>query len=238
MPSDGKRDIPDVSLLAGSWYVICEMDANASAGGSSTSCDLSSPYLDFQLEAGTSAAVQAFAGVMALVNQAHGRQGNANYVFYPLATGANTCASNAAAVSNTSCIFYDTQTGNNSVICAGGTPNCSNATSGQYGIIISGNAAAYPTTAGYDLATGLGSMNVANLVKNWKSNFTTTTTTLTLTPTAPATLTTLVHGQRGRLQYQRYFRQRNALGRCLPHRADWRRLKQHDRHRPLYAEWR
>ena len=195
VPSDGKRDIPDVSLLAGSWYVICEMDANASAGGSSTSCDLNSPYLDFQLEAGTSAAVQAFAGVMALVNQAHGRQGNANYVFYPLATGANTCASNAAAVSNTSCIFYDTQTGNNSVICAGGTPNCSNATSGQYGIIISGNAAAYPTTAGYDLATGLGSMNVANLVKNWKSNFTTTTTTLTLTPTAPATLTTLVHGQ-------------------------------------------
>ena len=81
------------------------------------------------------------------------------------------------------------------MICAGGTPNCSNATSGQYGIIISGNAAAYPTTAGYDLATGLGSMNVANLVKNWKSNFTTTTTTLTLTPTAPATLTTLVHGQ-------------------------------------------
>jgi len=197
VPQDGVRDIPDVSLLAGGWYVICEMDANASAGGSSTSCDLNSPYLDFSVQAGTSAAVQAFAGVMALVNQAHGRQGNANYVFYPLATGANTCASTTAAVSNTSCIFYDTQTGNNSVICAGGTPDCSVATSGEYGIIVSGNppAAAYPTTAGYDLATGLGSVNVANLVKNWKSNFTTTTTTLALTPTAPATLTTLVHGQ-------------------------------------------
>ena len=59
------------------------------------------------------------------------------------------------------------------MICAGGTPNCSNTTaSGQYGIMISGNAAAYPTTAGYDLATGLGSVNVANLVNNWKSNFT------------------------------------------------------------------
>jgi subtilase family serine protease len=194
-PQDGVRDIPDVSLLAGSWYVICEMDANASGGGSSTSCDLNSPYLDFQLEAGTSAAVQAFAGVMALVNQAHGRQGNANYVLYPLATAANTCASTAAAVSKTSCIFYDTQTGNNSVICAGGSPNCSVATSGQYGIIVSGNAAAYPTTAGYDLATGLGTVNVANLVQNWKSNFTTAATTLTLTPTPPATLTTLVHGQ-------------------------------------------
>jgi subtilase family serine protease len=197
VPQDSARDIPDVSLLAGSWYVICEMDANASAGGSSTSCDLNSPYLDFQLEAGTSASVQAFAGVMALVNQAHRRQGNANYVLYPLAAGANTCASTTAAVSKTSCIFYDTQTGNNSVICAGGTPNCSNATSGQYGIIVFDNppAAAYPTTTGYDLATGLGSVNVANLVKNWASNFTTTTTTLTLTPTSPATLTTLVHGQ-------------------------------------------
>ena len=127
--------------------------------------------------------MQAFAGIMAMVTQAHGRQGNANYVLYPLATPANTCASSAAAVSNKSCIFYDAQTGNNSVICQGGSPNCSNTTSGDYGVMEYGSpgSIAYPATAGYDLATGLGSVNVANLVNNWKSNFTTTTTALTLT---------------------------------------------------------
>ena len=199
---------PDLSLFAGdgfngSFYILCQMDANAAGGGSSTSCDLNSPYLDFQGAGGTSASVQVFAGIMALVNQRYGRQGNANYVLYPLAaqTG-NTCVSNAAAVSTASCIFYDIDPTsgnkvnvNNSVICQGGSPNCSNTTSGQYGILVSGNpeAAAYPTTAGYDYATGLGSVNVANLVNGWKSNFTPTTTTLTPNPsTTPVTLT---HGQ-------------------------------------------
>ena len=121
-----------------------------------------------------------------------------------LPSPANTCTSDATAVSKTSCIFYDINptagTGvnvTNSVVCQGGSHNCSNTSSGsnEYGIMVSGGAAAYPTTAGYDLATGLGSVNVANLVNNWTSNFTTTGTTLTLTPNPPATLATLVHGQ-------------------------------------------
>jgi subtilase family serine protease len=204
VPSDGLRDVPDLSLFSGdglndSFYVMCEMDANASQGGSSASCDLNSPYLDFQGTGGTSASVQTFAGIMALVNQAHGRQGNANYVLYALAARAgNTCVSNAAAVSKTSCVFYDTTTGNNSVICQGGTPNCSNTSTAanQYGIMASGNplSAAYTTTPGYDLATGLGSVNAANLVNNWTSNFTPSTTTLSLS-TSPATNPiTLTHG--------------------------------------------
>ena len=126
MPNDGARDIPDVSLFAGdglnySFYVICQMDANASDGGSSTSCDLNAPYLDFQGGGGTSASAQAFAGIMALVNQKHGRQGNANYVLYPLAAQSGaSCNSSTAPVTNSSCIFYDVTVGNNSVICAGG----------------------------------------------------------------------------------------------------------------------
>jgi hypothetical protein len=203
VPSDGARDIPDLSLFAGnglnySFYVTCQMDANASGGGSSTSCDLNSPYTDFQGGSGTSASVQAFAGIMALVNQLYGRQGNANYVLYPMAAQSGaSCNSSTAAVTNSSCIFYDVTVGNNSVICGGGTLNCSNTNtaSGQYGIMVSGGSAAYPATTGYDLATGLGSVNVANLVNHWTSSFTTTTTTLSLSPTLPATLTTLVHGQ-------------------------------------------
>jgi len=206
VPSDGARDIPDLSLFAGdgasaSFYVLCQMDANETfIGASSTSCDLNSPYLDFQGVGGTSVSAQAFAGIMALVNQVHGRQGNANYVLYPLAAqGGNTCVSSATAVSNSSCIFYDITTGTNSVICEGGSPNCNNTNngSGEYGIMVSGNpaSAAYPAGSGYDLATGLGSVNAMNLVNQWTSNFKPSTTTLSLS-TSPATNPiTLTHGQ-------------------------------------------
>ena len=203
VPTDGARDLPDVSLLA-DLYVTCQTDAAALAGGSATSCDLNSPYLDFQVVGGTSASVQVFAGIMALVNQAHGRQGNANYVLYPMASTAFTanngtyCASNAAAVSKSSCIFYDTQTGNNSVVCYSGTPNCNNTStaSDQFGVMVTKSGSlAYPTSAGYDLATGLGSVNVANLVNNWKSNFTSTTTTLSLATNPATNPITLTHGQ-------------------------------------------
>ncbi|MFZ0961785.1 MAG: Ig-like domain repeat protein [Terriglobia bacterium] len=195
VPSGNARDLPDVSLLA-EGYIFCEMDANASYGGSSTSCDLNSPYLDFQGGGGTSASVQAFAGIMALVNQAHGRQGNANYVLYPMAAPSGaSCNSSTAPVTNSSCTFYDVTVGNNSVICQGGSLNCSDTTAGQYGVMASGGSPAYVTTAGYDLATGLGSVNVANLVNNWKSNFTPSATTLTLSTTPATNPITLTHGQ-------------------------------------------
>jgi hypothetical protein len=206
VPPDGARDIPDLSLFAGdgasaSFYVLCQMDANnTSYGGSSTSCDLKSPYLDFQGVGGTSVSAQAFAGIMALVNQVHGRQGNAGYVLYPLAaqTG-NTCVSGAAAVNNAPCIFYDVTTGTNSVICQGSSPKCNNTNnaSDQYGIIVSGNpaSAAYAAGSGYDLATGLGSVNVANLVNNWTSNFAPSTTTLALSTNPVTNPITLTQGQ-------------------------------------------
>src|SRR5208337_2284189 len=202
VPNDSARDIPDVSLFAGngmhySFYVVCEMDANTYNGGNPSSCDLNAPYTDFQGGSGTSASAQAFAGIMALVNQRYGRQGNANYVLYPMATKSGaSCNSSTAPVTNSSCIFYDVTVGNNSVICAGGSPDCSNTTSDQYGIMVSGGSPAYPTTTGYDLATGLGSVNAANLVKNWTSvGVAPTTTTLSLS-TAPATNPiTLTHGQ-------------------------------------------
>ena len=142
---------------------------------------------------------------MALVNQKTGeRQGNANYVLYPLAAkSGSSCTSNATmapSANSSSCIFYDVVTGNNSVACVGGSPNCSNtnSASGQYGIMVSGSpaSAAWTTTPSYDLATGLGSVNVANLVNKWTSvSFTPSTTTLGLS-TSPATNPiTLTHGQ-------------------------------------------
>jgi hypothetical protein len=204
VPNDQVRDTPDVSLFAGdgmngSFYIFCEMDANAPSG-SSTSCDLNAPYTDFQGAGGTSASAQAFGAIMALVNQKNGPQGNANYVLYPLAAKSASCPASASSVGNTSCTFYDVQNGNNSVACEAGSYNCSNQTSG-YGILVVPSPSAYippytattpawPTSAGYDLATGLGTVNAANLVNNWTSvSFMPTTTKLTITPT------TLTHGQ-------------------------------------------
>src|SRR5262249_42324785 len=119
---------------------------------------------------------------------------NANYVLYPLAAkSGSSCTSNPAAAGNSACVFYDVVKGNNSVACQAGSPNCSNTSSSGYGVLVNSSnksSPAWSTTAGYDLATGLGSLNVANLVKNWTSvSFTPTTTTLSVSPT------TLTHGQ-------------------------------------------
>jgi hypothetical protein len=203
VPDDGARDIPDVSLFAGngftrSFYVLCEADA-LPAG--EISCNRAYANWYFLGAGGTSAAAPAFAGIMAMVNQKTGeRQGSANYVLYPLAakSGASctSSASMAATANTSSCIFYDVVTGNNSVACVGGSPNCSSTSSEEpYGILQvnppTNSTPAWTTTTGYDLATGLGSVNAANLVNNWTSvSFKPTTTTLpNLSPT------TLTHGQ-------------------------------------------
>ncbi len=197
VPEDNARDVPDVSLVA-LGYVICQMDANGDENSPLTTCTLSAPHPSFQVVAGTSASVQAFAGIMAMVNQAHGRQGIANYVLYPMAAASGaSCDSSTTPVTNSSCIFYDITAGNNSVICHGGSPDCSNtnAASGQYGILVSENLPAYDATSGYDLATGLGSVNVANLVNKWTSNFTPSAITLALATNPVTNPITLTHGQ-------------------------------------------
>jgi subtilase family serine protease len=194
MPADGKRDTPDISLFASngqnnSFYITCQKDASMTA-----TCDLNSPFQDFTGVGGTSASVQAFAGVMALINQSQAtggnlapRQGNANYILYKLykSNGAKVCTSNPAAAGNGTCIFYDITTGNISVACQGGSPNCSNTNGGanQYGVLVSAGIPAWTATTGYDLATGLGSVNVTNLAAAWSGvGLTGTTTAITASP--------------------------------------------------------
>ena len=188
VPSDGKRDLPDVSLFAAtgfftdSFYIVCEADQT---GGNY--CNQDPANLEFLGVGGTSASSPAFAGIMALVNEKIGsRQGNANYVFYQLAAkSGNSCTSSGTPAST--CIFYDVTTGTNAMPCAEGSPNCS--APGAEGIgILSG----YNSTAGYDLTTGLGSVNAANLVNKWStitSALKPTATTLSLSPTS-----SIVHG--------------------------------------------
>ncbi len=188
VPTDGVRDTPDVSLFAsdqfnGSFYILCEADIVSP-------CSLNP--VSFLGVGGTSASSPAFAGIMALVNQkmvAQGlsaRQGNANYFLYKLAAGTgNSCNSSTVAVTGNSCLFYDITKGNNSVPCVAGSPDCGTAPAGGYGVLVDSHGnPAWTTTAGYDMSTGLGTVNAANLVNKWSTaTFTASTTTLTgLTP--------------------------------------------------------
>jgi subtilase family serine protease len=163
VPNDGKRDIPDVSLfagngLAGSAYIVCEEDLIADGN----SCNLNGPYTNFLGSGGTSISVQVFAGVMALVNQKAGSaQGLANPELYELANtqAATNCNSSAPA---SSCIFNDVTLGTNAQPCASGSPNCTIVGADAYGIL-----PGYDAGVGFDLATGLGSVNIANLINAW-----------------------------------------------------------------------
>ncbi len=187
VPADGKRDLPDVSLFAsngfvGNFYIVCQSDLSPSG-----MCDVNSASTDLAGYGGTSVASPAFAGIMALVTQGNGRQGNANYVLYKLAAQQNPANCNSSNGSGSGCMFNDVTSGTIAMPCVTGSPSCTTSVGGHQFGVLSG----YSTTSGYDLATGLGTVNAANLVNNWGTvTFTPSTTTLSLTPTSG-----LTHGQ-------------------------------------------
>ena len=166
VPADGARDVPDVALAAGSGHdniVYCTSHVGA---GPACQIDAQNNLVGLTLVGGTSAATPAMAGILALVEQQNGiLQGQVNYVLYQLARNQSCDSSQQTnPTAQNSCVFYDVTTGNNAVPCAGGSPECSSAQDGVNGFL-TGQAAG----AGYDLATGLGSVNAANLVSNWKN---------------------------------------------------------------------
>ncbi len=163
-PADGVRDLPDVSLFAAlgtnmSGYPICAVQGDCvpdSRGNEQVT-----------MVGGTSAAAPAMAAIMALVNQKYGRQGQANFTLYPLAHQVPGA-------------FHDITLGGNNMTCLQGSPGCSLDTNGDGFYSLQ----KYSATPGYDLASGLGSIDASVLVNNWNSiSFKPTTTTLQLSPT-------------------------------------------------------
>jgi hypothetical protein len=199
VPATGFRYIPDLSLfaspgeLSNSFYVMCESDFVAPA--SSCTSTAGSEFIEV---GGTSVSAQAFGGIMALVNQAMAkagktaRQGNANYALYPLfaAQVSASLSCNSSSSPAASCTFNDITKGTNSVYCLGGSANCNPATLTltQYnssGVLTT--TPAFPATTGFDEATGLGSVNAANLITNWVNQvgaFASTNTTLCISLTS------------------------------------------------------
>ena len=178
IPQDNARDLPDVALTAAGHdaYVLC-LEGSCVPNGSGD--------IDLFLVGGTSASAPSFASIMALVvNQVRltsennsQRVGQANYVLYRLAaaesgTLAQCNASSTAVLPASTCVFNDITSGNNAV------PGEIN-----YG----SPDANYQAGVGYDLATGLGSVNIANLVNQWNSvTFNPTKTTLSITQSTVA----------------------------------------------------
>lgn len=183
-PNDGVRDLPDVSLFASSgfWFhaiLFCMSDAKE--GGAP--CDYSVPADAFDNSAGgTSFTAPQFASIQALINQkAGGPQGNAAPIYYDLAkleygtntapnkAGINACASGPATAPSSACGFYDVRIGNNNVPCYG-TNDCYGSAGLSYGILSTSDTklnVAFPSLNGWDFATGLGSINVTNVVNHW-----------------------------------------------------------------------
>ena len=186
IPNDGKRDLPDVSLFSSNGFygqaiVFCM--SVVSQGG--TPCNYSVPLDVFSNSAGgTSFAAPQFASIQALINQKAGApQGNPNPVLYQLhktafGTAANPKISGLAACNaslgnrvSPRCIFHDVTLGNNDVPCFGSN-NCFPQSATLLGVLSTSDTTlqvAYPSTRGWDFTSGLGSVNVTNLVNMWPS---------------------------------------------------------------------
>lgn len=141
VPNDNKRDVPDVALNASPFhdgYLICTQ-GSCTSGFSNGST--------IAIVGGTSAGAPTFAGILAIINQATKSCGlsNANLTLYPLAASHPTA-------------FHDVNTGSNMMPCKPGSTSCPSSAPFQFG---------FNATAGYDLTTGLGSVDADVLTTNW-----------------------------------------------------------------------
>ena len=174
MPNDGARDLPDVSLFAsnglfGHALVYCM--SNTAQGGSPCTYT-NGDSVNASSAGGTSFAAPSFAAIQALIDQKKGAaQGNPAARLYALAanqfnTAGTTCNASNGNTSAGTCLFHDVTTGGNDQACRSRSRNCY--TGGRtYGVLSQSSTTerdAYGSANGYDLATGLGSVDVTNLV--------------------------------------------------------------------------
>jgi subtilase family serine protease len=175
IPSGNYRLVPDISLDSSpenAGYLYCTSDTSAWSNGQQASCntgfrDSSTQHLT--VAGGTSFAAPIFAGMLAIINEKENStgQGLINSTLYALAANSSRYAS----------AFHDITSGGNQ--CAAGTKDCSSAGESEY-----------PAAAGYDEASGLGSVDLYNLLTAWtpgsSSSLETTTTSLSAATSTPA----------------------------------------------------
>jgi subtilase family serine protease len=181
--ADGKRDLPDFAIFAGdgtlqNFYLYCEQDADLD--GETGACSLAAnttanPYPFILGIGGTSVSTEAFAGIVALLNQSTGSaQGLVNPNLYALA-GQSWANCQSGSVQTSACIFNQVSSGTIAMPCNAAATQLAGATGCN--VTVNGDVIAettevngalgYNAGAGYNLATGLGSLNVASLVNQW-----------------------------------------------------------------------
>jgi hypothetical protein len=179
------RFVPDLAFAASlehDGYLLCTPEFPASAANAGDSSGPSCSNNSFRdgtntltQSGGTSAATASFAGVLALLVEKYGPLGNLNPALYNLAQDGTVYAA----------AFHDISGGNNYQPCSGNYGGCVNLSVG------------YPATAGYDLATGWGSMDANGFFSAYLSSVATSVTSLSASPnsltmTGNSTLTATV----------------------------------------------
>lgn len=145
VPNDGARDVPDLSFSASPLhdpYLFCTETQSLSPTCVSGFGFRNGPGGNLAAVGGTSVGPPVMAGIVALINQSTNQAGSANInrVLYSLAARLPSA-------------FHDVQSGSNQVPFS---PPC-----------ITSTKIGYDALPGYDLATGLGSMDISNVVSNW-----------------------------------------------------------------------
>jgi subtilase family serine protease len=139
------RFVPDVAFSASAdhdAYLLCSQEFTSATDPSQTdgpSCvdGFRDSNADLITAGGTSASSPSFAGMLTLLVEKYGKQGNFNQTLYSL----------AAHPTNYAAVFHDIATGSNAQPCTAGSTGCV------------GGLVGYEATAGYNLVTGLGSIN-------------------------------------------------------------------------------
>jgi pseudomonalisin len=173
VPSGAFRYVPDVAFSASAHdgYLGCFAAGQGSCVSSGPNSG--APILIFS---GTSAAAPGMAGIAALLNTKLGSaQGNISPLLYSIAA-------------STPSAFHDVTVATSGVTnCTTATPSmCNNSTPGP--ATLTGGLAGFEVGTGYDEATGLGSLNVANFLAAASGSPISTSGSFTLTP-SPTTLT-------------------------------------------------
>ncbi len=179
------RWVPDVSLFASPnfpGFIYCTPQDPGSGNYTSTCVNGIFTAVDTynSLVGGTSASSPVFAGIVTLINEhvngtGSSGLGNINSTLYTLAK----TPSNGA--------FHKVTSGDNKVYCASGQPSAQPAalrcpTSGT--LVVGYSASNADATTGYNLVTGLGSVDVNKLLLAWPAALPPTTTTVAASPSS------------------------------------------------------
>ncbi len=172
-PSDGVRDVPDISFSASNVndpYIVCTPQSEVGGTGSTSTCvnginTALTTY--FSAFGGTSASTPVAAGMAALLNQYLGTTGlgNMNTELYKLF--GSTPSAFHDILAGTSTLTGDTS--DNIVPCTGATPSFEPAALQCPAAMNTQGTFGFTAGPGYDPVTGLGSIDFNTLFIAWRA---------------------------------------------------------------------